>query len=158
MNIKDGAYRFAVRGDADAIFSEYDRNVSYHTQLGSVELNQWTDWVIMIKWDYSTGTTGQVDVWKNGVLEIEDEGANCFNDVVGPYLKFGSYTWYWKDHEPSGTRIRTWYVDRILIGDGDSSYSEMATHNIVSMPINPQNAAIKIVSLPSMPQNAAIPK
>ena len=151
---RDEKYAVRIIGDADVIteLGVYDRGVEHI--LGDVESKKWTDWVMMIKWDYTTGNVGRVYIWKNGELIVEDEGANCFNDVKGPYLKFGVYQYPWKNNEPTGVRIRTWYIDRILIGNGDSSYSEMATHNISSIPSNPQNAAIIIVSMPSNPQNA----
>lgn len=142
--IQNDNYELHIAADSDTVTTKgnFDRTKHYLTELGSVELDSWTDFVFMITWDYTTSTTGRINMWKNSELLIEDEGANCFNDATGPYLKFGIYAWAWAGSPPSGTRIRTWYIDRVLISDGDSSYSEMSTHNRVSIPSSFRNAAI----------------
>lgn len=161
FEIKRTKYQLLINSASAAYnkMGDYDGGAYYKDgELGSVEINKWTDWVFMIKWDYTTDYVGRVDVWKNGEKLIEHRGGNCFNDQKGPYLKFGIYKWPWSaENPPVGTRIRAWYIDNIRFGDENSSYSEMSTHNKVRIPSNPQNAAIKIVSIPSNPQNTTIP-
>lgn len=80
---------------------------------------QWLNFVINVKWSY--GADGFLKIWKNGVLETDFTGGNCYNDDKGPYLQNGIYS-YCLDQ---GQTV-TIYYDELRIGDSNSSYSEVA--------------------------------
>ena len=84
---------------------------------GAFSTGQWCDFVINIKWSF--GVDGFLKIWKNGVLETDQTGGNCFNDNKGPYLKIGIYGSFDQD------QTMTIYYDELRIGDSSSSYSEV---------------------------------
>lgn len=49
----------------------------------------WESMVFDVLW--SPGPEGRITIYRNGEEIARDRGPNCFNDLVGPYFKFGNY-------------------------------------------------------------------
>jgi hypothetical protein len=96
------------------------------TDLGSVKLNAWTDWVFHIKFSYKSD--GLVEVYRNGVKVFSRRGPNNFNDEKLPYWKVGIYKWVYKDHEPTLHKFtqRVLFYSQIRKGDEKAIYGDIA--------------------------------
>jgi len=104
-------YLLKVRGDAREVAVkpfEVDKIID----LGQVFKGKRESWIFQIDWDY---TDGRIKVWKNNIQLATINGANCYNDMIGPYFKFGVYKWEWKT-APSDVSSRTLYFDDLKIG------------------------------------------
>jgi hypothetical protein len=88
-------------------------------------LGQWTDWVVHVTW--SSGSTGSVEVWKNGQLVYDVNGKNKDGDDPGVYMKFGIYKWDWKSN-PTRSVVdnRILFHDALRIADHTGSYASVA--------------------------------
>ncbi len=97
------------------------------TVLSNLTKGRWYEVVMKIHLD--DDSTGDIDVWVDGVLEASSSGPNYFDSVSKTLrVDFGIYctTWYQKDSlpDPAGSP-RNVYFDEIRIGDANSSQSEM---------------------------------
>lgn len=54
-----------------------------------LEPGTWHRFEFIVTW--SPDQDGRVTVRHNGKVIADDRGPNCFNDVIGPYFKFGNY-------------------------------------------------------------------
>jgi hypothetical protein len=88
-------------------------------------LGQWTDWVVHVTW--SSGSTGSVEVWKNGQLVYDVNGKNKDADDPGVYMKFGIYKWDWNSNPTrSVVDSRVLFHDALRIADHTGSYASVA--------------------------------
>lgn len=96
-----------------------------HRKIAPIETDKWTDIVVHVKW--ATGSTGLVEVWKDGVKMVTYSGQNSYIGYPGNYMKCGIYKWPWAhlDKYKSITTKRVIYFDEIRIGN------ELATYNDV---------------------------
>ncbi len=76
---------------------------------------------------------GFFQVYKNGVLVVNDTGGNCYNDHRGPFLAIGTYKFGWINHS-TDTDTRIVYFDEVKVGGKNSNLSEVS-------PINTTNIA-----------------
>lgn len=123
--------------------NNYDLNIAWnatacssgwsdiHVDLGSLlpDKGTWVDWVFYIKFDYRdniNGGTGVLTVWKNGVQVYTRNGPNCFNDVEGPYGKWGMHRAGWSTGLDSPRII---YIDDIRTGSGQATYNDVKPGN-----------------------------
>lgn len=93
----------------------------------AADKDRWTDWVFHIKWGWQTSQDPKLEVYKNGLMVLNQNGQpNTTNDVVAPYFKMGLYKWDWKQ-EPARSDIttRVLYFDRVLVGDKNSTLRDM---------------------------------
>jgi hypothetical protein len=60
-----------------------------------LEPGKWSEWTFHVRW--SPNSDGFLRVWKDGQLLVEIEGPIGYQDLIGPYLKFGVYVPGWKD-------------------------------------------------------------
>lgn len=115
-----------IRGDDEPITatSGKDRYIKY--SLGNATKGAWTDFVINMKLDYnSIGNTGFFKLWMDDVLVVDEAGEqNCYNDVNGPFISWGSYHYPWTSGAPTITD-EIIYIDSIKVGDATSSYIEV---------------------------------
>jgi hypothetical protein len=89
---------------------------------GALELGKWTDWVIRVRWE-QTGTTGYVQVWRNGILIAERLNkptmyyttAPSINDLA--YQLLSAYKGKWATGSSTTTK-HTLYYDAIRIAEG----------------------------------------
>jgi hypothetical protein len=134
INTKKGNWVSWVKWDPQ-VCSPEDGQVSgvWYTH-DSFVVGKWIDFVINVKWSYNDD--GFLKVWKDGVLTIDKSGGNCFNDDYGPYMKFGIYG------DLNAGQIMTVYYDELRLGDGNSSYAEVAPRGSVK-PLPPTNVEVK---------------
>lgn len=102
-----------------------------HYDLGSLlpDKGTWVDWVFYIKFDYRDnidGGTGRLKAWKNGTLLVDRSGPNCFNDVEGPYGKWGMHRAGWGGSLDSP---RILYMDNIRAATGSATYADVQPGN-----------------------------
>lgn len=72
------------------------------------ERGKWSSWIVRTKW--SLDREGIVEVEKDGDLIFRKRGANCYDNLLAPYFKFGVYTPSWKDlSEPPEFKTRTMF-------------------------------------------------
>jgi hypothetical protein len=90
------------------------------------DIGKWTDFVVNIKFDYSTGGSGFTTIWKDGELIVDLREPNCFNDYEGPYPAVGLYKWSWNGDWESNMESRLFYFDEFRIGDASASYEDVA--------------------------------
>ena len=95
--------------------------------LYAADVDRWTDWVFRIKWGWQASQDPKLEVYKNGVMVLNQNGQpNTTNDVTAPYFKMGIYKWDWKqDPARSDLTTRVVYYDRVLIGDKNSTLRDM---------------------------------
>ena len=132
---KQDKWHYASRSDSSQRTPNGEYDETHFLYYGAFSTGQWDDFVINVKWGY--GGNGFTKVWKNGVLEIDLTGGNCFNDDIGPYLKIGIYS-----HSLDQDQTATIYYDELRIGDSGSSYSEVAPGGSVK-PLPPTNVEAK---------------
>jgi hypothetical protein len=136
LSCDGNTWQLSVRGDDKEVTTRPHYLFSHLADLGAVEKGQWTDWVFHIKWNYDGN--GFTRVWKNGEFVLNLNGPNCFNDQVGPYLKFGVYAWYlrspeketWKKSKAMGVKTRIYYHDVVRIADGRGSFAQVAPRGV----------------------------
>jgi hypothetical protein len=94
--------------------------------LGPITLDRWTNIVVHVHW--ALDTSGRIELWRDGIQQVYQEGPNIYNDDRFPYLKFGIYKYNWKT-TPSASKYdrRVLYVDDIRIGNERSNYAEVST-------------------------------
>lgn len=107
--------------------------------LGKYEANTWIDWVIHVKFAYDN--TGIIEIWRDGTLVMSwVNQPNGYNDVIGPYWKFGIYKWPWEGGRVVNGVWRVWaelspydtlvhYFDNLKIGGPGSSRAEVDPAN-----------------------------
>lgn len=88
---------------------------------------RWTNWVFRVKWGWLASQNPKLEVYKNGVLVLNQNGLpNTTNDSTAPYFKIGIYKWDWKeDPQRSDTHGRVVYFDRVAIGNSNSTLRDM---------------------------------
>lgn len=57
------------------------------------ERGKWTAWIFRTKW--SLDGDGIIEVEKDGNVVFQRHGANCYDNLLAPYLKFGAYAPTW---------------------------------------------------------------
>jgi len=93
--------------------------------LGPYRTNEWTDWVVHVKWSYKAD--GLLEVWQNGKRVVRQEGPNAFNDAKGPYFKMGIYKGWRDPKRPSdAVTSRLLYHDEFRMAGADGSYAAVA--------------------------------
>jgi hypothetical protein len=107
--------------------------------LGKYEPGVWVDWVIHVKFAYDN--TGILEIWRDGVLVASwINQPNGYNDVIGPYWKFGIYKWPWEGGRAVNGQWVVWaldtpydvlvhYYDNLKIGGPGSNRAEVDPAN-----------------------------
>ena len=92
---------------------------------GPIRKGQWTDWVVHMKWSYTSD--GLAEIWEDGRQVAKHKGPNTFNDRMTPYFKMGIYKG-WRDRErPAGkVRQRVIYHDEVRFAGPAGSYDSVA--------------------------------
>ncbi len=129
-------WEVSIRGDDKPVSKRGEYLFSTREYLGRVEKGKWTDWVFHIKWNYDGN--GYTQIWKDGEMVLNLTGPNCFNDKVGPYLKFGVYAWYlkdpskgtWKKAKEMAVGKRIYYHDAVRIADENGSFGMVAPKGV----------------------------
>jgi hypothetical protein len=142
-----GKWGFRSSWDANAITQKdadgkwiYGGHNRY--DLGAYETGVWTDWVVRVKWSYETD--GTLEVWKNGVKVISQlNKPNCYNDVLGPYIKFGVYKGWTSTASPEpGITKRIVFHDEFRMTGANGSYAAVAPGAATPPPPEPPGSLI----------------
>jgi hypothetical protein len=80
-------------------------------KYGQLERGVWHDMVVHAKW--SGDADGQLEVWQDGELIVEKQGANMFAGAGDIFLKFGVY----KGSDSPNSVDKTIYYDDIRVSD-----------------------------------------
>ena len=133
VNIDGGRWKFGINYDT----MDIGKQTQATYDLGPVEKGVWTDWVIYSK--FRLDPSGEIKVWKNGVLVTDINGSNYNKENGGyqalPYLKFGIYKWVWHkpDFKTDVPLKRVVYIDDVKMADStatidDFLYTEQRIH------------------------------
>jgi hypothetical protein len=93
------------------------------TDLGLIQKNSWTTFVMHMVHSY--GTDGVTQVWVNDKKIMDQKGRNINNDPL-PKWKIGIYKSSWSD-EKTTTSKRILYFDNVRVGDQSANYEAMKT-------------------------------
>jgi hypothetical protein len=100
------------------------------TSVGAYRRGRWTDWVVHVRW--STGTTGVLEVWRDGrritgLGPIAGRTDDFGDGMNGNYMKFGIYKWAWaRTPVQSDVSRRVLYADALRIAGPSGSYTDVA--------------------------------
>ncbi|MBN1508228.1 MAG: polysaccharide lyase [Sedimentisphaerales bacterium] len=113
----------AKRNTFESGMREYGGTHNY--DLGPYQKGVWTDWVVHVKWSYRQD--GLLQVWKDGVKVIDQDGPNAFNDKDGPFFKMGLYKG-WSDPNRRSDKVskRVLYHDEFRMGGSEAGYEDVA--------------------------------
>jgi hypothetical protein len=105
----------------------YIRILGVWHDLGIFEKNKWVPYVMHVK--HATGSTGLIELWRNGVKIMNRYGANMYkledDDDHYPSLKLGIYKSAWNGSSTTETSLRVVYYDDIKIGNEYATYEDM---------------------------------
>jgi hypothetical protein len=105
----------------------YIRIMGVWHDLGVFEKNSWQGYVMHVK--HATGSTGLIELWRNGVKLMTYYGANMYRlEDYGdhyPSLKLGIYKSAWNGSSTTETSVRVLYYDDIKIGNEYATYEDM---------------------------------
>jgi hypothetical protein len=89
-----------------------------YADLGPAIFDQWVDFVVHVKWD-PTGTTGQLQVWVNGILKVNERNIQIgYLQQRKPFWKAGLYCWTGKSKYDE----KITYYDEVRIGGPAANY------------------------------------
>jgi len=101
-----------------------EQEYSTFKALGPVTFDEWTDFVVSVRWDYRTGGNGRVRCWMNedadGSPRIDVSRPIAYDNPLDrkmPYFKTGDYSAAWRStapESPDGT-IHESYSDAVRI-------------------------------------------
>jgi len=83
-----------ARGKTPNWFDRHGDIVEEAIWRAPVDFGTWTDWRMRVRW--STGADGYVVIEKDGAKIVRREGANSYDNLLAPYMKFGVYVPAWK--------------------------------------------------------------
>lgn len=120
----------------------YIRILGVWNDLGLFEKNKWHAYVMHVK--HSTGSTGLIELWRNGVKIMNRYGANMYpvdDDGHNPSLKLGIYKSAWNGSSTTETSLRVLYYDDIKIGNEYATYEDMVPVPNDPPPVSGSNGA-----------------
>ena len=96
-------------------------------ELGAIEKDVWHYYVIHVK--HSAGDDGLVEIWRDGTLIAQINGANMYDLSGGvfhaPGWKLGIYKSSWNKGGVTNTSKRVLYFDEIKLGDERATLADM---------------------------------
>ncbi|MEO8406775.1 MAG: heparin lyase I family protein, partial [Chitinophagaceae bacterium] len=94
------------------------------TDLGATTTGRWISIVIHVKW--TTGTTGVLEVWRDGVKMVNKVNVRT-NSNGGSYMKLGINKWSWAPGGGSSSATqRIFYIDNFRMGNENATYNDVA--------------------------------
>ena len=144
----DGRWRMRSSWD-DSPITQKDANGNWvyggtnRYDLGPYQTGVWTDWVVHVKWSYKDD--GVLEVWKDGVKVISQlKTPNCYNDIKGPYIKFGIYKGWTSGSSPEpGITKRVLYHDEFRMAGPNGSYDVVAPGEAITKPAPPHSMLVE---------------
>jgi hypothetical protein len=125
FRIKDDHYYLIVLWSAKQVNNYGSKDGEKDFDLGPVDKGQWNDWVFHINFSY--GSDGVIEVWKNKQQLVSYNGPNSYNDEHYPYFKVGIYKWGWNgwaNYSPEDKRVL--FFDNVKIGNQNSSFDQVS--------------------------------
>lgn len=104
----------------------YLRVLGVWKSLGTIIKDTWQSYVIHVK--HSSGSTGLVEIWRDGKLFLTYKGANMYRvtgDIKNPNWKLGIYKSAWNGTAKTKTSKRVLYFDDIKTGSERATLQEM---------------------------------
>jgi hypothetical protein len=127
FSIKQGSDHWTIynRSDPTAVTLNLNAKVTNTYDGGPVVADQWTDWVVNVKWSYKSD--GFLKIWRDGELIVNAKGPTSFNDQMGPHFKMGIYKSAWNRRAPDPlVKTRLAYHDEFRMAGADGSYEAVA--------------------------------
>lgn len=108
--------------------------------LGSYEgdKGKWVNWSFHVKWGWLASQNPKLEVYKDGVLVVNSNSPNTFNDKKGVNQQFGIYKWEW---DGSDSRAISMLTKRVIYFD-DMTVTQI-TGNLTD-PVNPAQPKAEI--------------
>ncbi len=92
----------------------------------SIELGEWTDYVMRIVWSNSTSNNGAIEVWKNGVKVVNEINKRVgYRNMSYSYFKEGIYAFDWNNNVANDAYTAVAYYDEVKISEGSTTYNAM---------------------------------
>ena len=94
--------------------------------LCALDKGRWHTYVIHVI--HSSGYTGLVEIWRDGVKIKTHKGQNMYRvggDIKPPNLKLGVYKSAWNYNQTTSTNKRVLYFDNIKIGSEKATLTEI---------------------------------
>lgn len=126
--------------------SKSDQRSAFQQDIGAIEAGKWADFVIHYRWAYAHNAGGFTRVWKDGVLVLDYSGPNCYNDLTGPFWKFGVYAALWDpkwnyDHSMSQW---TFYHDEIRLAGAGGDFRSVSPVGATRAEASPASPILKV--------------
>lgn len=105
----------------------YLRVLGVWKSLGTITKDTWQSYVIHV--NHSSGSTGIIEIWRDGKLLFTYKGANMYRvtgDIHNPNWKLGIYKSAWNGTAKTKTSKRVLYFDDIKLGNERATLQEMA--------------------------------
>lgn len=104
----------------------YLRVLGVWKSLGAITKDTWQAYVIKVR--HSSGSTGLVEIWRDGKLILTYKGPNMYRvtgDINNPNWKLGIYKSTWNGTSKTKTSKRVLYFDDIKMGSERATLQEM---------------------------------
>lgn len=104
----------------------YLRVLGAWKNLGNITKDTWQSYVIHVK--HSSGSTGLVEIWRDGKLIFTYKGANMYRvtgDIKNPNWKLGIYKSAWNGTAKTKVSKRVLYFDDVKMGSERATLQEM---------------------------------
>jgi hypothetical protein len=104
----------------------YLRIMGNWVDLCGLDKGKWRTYVMHVI--HSSGTSGLVEIWRDGVKILTRKGQNMYRvggDIKNPNLKLGIYKSAWNYSQTTATNKRVLYFDNIKIGNEKATLAEM---------------------------------
>ncbi|MEM9537655.1 MAG: DUF4347 domain-containing protein [Cyanobacteria bacterium P01_E01_bin.45] len=121
LRIQDGRFQLLQRSDADRVTNTRQEGTfrERSTSLGNVQLGQWIEWRVEVRWSHRGD--GEFRLYQNDNLVVNQTGANTYNDRIAPFAKLGIYKSDWTARpQRSNTTRRVFFADDFSAVEGFS--------------------------------------
>lgn len=104
----------------------YLRVLGIWKSLGTIVKDTWQSYIIHV--NHSSGSTGIIEIWRDGKLILSFKGPNMYRvtgDIKNPNWKLGIYKSAWNGIAKTKVSKRVLYFDNIKMGSERATYNEM---------------------------------
>lgn len=92
----------------------------------SIELGEWTDYVMRIVWSNSSANNGAIEVWKNGVKVVNEINKRVgYRNMAYSYFKEGIYAFDWNNNVANDAYNAVAFYDEVKIYEGPTTFNVM---------------------------------
>lgn len=92
----------------------------------SIELGEWTDYVMRIVWSNSSSNNGGIEVWKNSVKVVNEINIRVgYRNMGYSYFKQGIYAFDWNNNVANDAYNAIAYYDEVKIYEGPTTFNAM---------------------------------